>query len=115
MDCIEPIYEMRSDGSGLAYGSIIEMRADKIRNHLSVADWDWVTAFTSVQYEKLLVEGTAFLLREIEELTGLKAQCDPVPPQPERLSHYPKGPGFEDWIGEHVDWSAEHLIGYSKW
>mmetsp|Transcript_27838 Transcript_27838/g.43201 ORF Transcript_27838/g.43201 Transcript_27838/m.43201 type:complete len:341 (-) Transcript_27838:191-1213(-) len=111
----EPIYEMRNDGSGLAYGSIIEMRADKIRNHLSVADWDWVTAFTSVQYEKLLVEGTEFLLREIEELTGLKAQCDPVPPQPERLSHYPKGPGFEEWVGEHVDWSAEHLIGYSKW
>ena len=32
----EPQYELRDDGSGCAYGSVIELRADKIRNFLEV-------------------------------------------------------------------------------
>lgn len=111
----EPIYEMRNDGSGLAYGSIIEMRRDKIIDHLSVIEWDWISDLVSVQYEKLLVKGTGWLLDEIQDLTGLEPQCEAVPPQPERLSHYPKDPGFEDWVGEKVDWQVENLIGYTRW
>ena len=111
----EPIYEMRNDGTGLAYGSIIEMRRDKIINHLSVVEWDWVSDLLSVQYEKLLVKGTGWLLEQIHELTGLEPACEAVPPQPERLSHYPKDPGFEEWIGENIDWDAERLIGYTRW
>jgi len=111
----EPIYELRNDGSGLAYRNIIEMRRDKIINQLSVLDWDWVTEVVPVQYEKLLVEGTNWLFKKIEAKTGLVAECEPTPPQPERLSHYPKGPGFEEWVGENTDWEVEKLIGYKKW
>lgn len=112
----EPIYELRNDGSGLAYGNILEMRRDKIRNHLSVGKWKWVeNRVISVQYERLLVEGTGWLLDEISSLTGLKPQCNVTAPQPERLSHYPKEPGFVEWVGEHVDWETEALIGYTRW
>jgi len=32
-----PVYELRRDGSGLPYRSIVDMRTDKIRNHVSCA------------------------------------------------------------------------------
>jgi len=50
----------------------------------------------------------------VEELTGVEAQCEPAPPQPERLEKRRKIE--RDWmelITKNTDWEAEALIGYS--
>ena len=63
-----PQYELRNDGSGLPYGSILDMRSDKIKNHLSVAEWYWIQDFFQVRYEDLLSKGTEYMIKHIEEV-----------------------------------------------
>jgi len=106
----QPQYEMRNDGSGLPYNNILELRADKIKNHLSVAEFDWVKVFVAVRYEDLLSGGTEFLIRQIENATGVKAQCDAYPAQ-ERKKR-PLKQSFIEHLTKYVDWEAEALIGY---
>lgn len=108
-----PQYELRDDGSGLPYGSILDLRRDKIKNHLSVAEWDWVQDFLKVRYEDLLNSGTEFMIKHIEEVTGVQAKCSPSPPQnrEKRLLE----DSYINWMTLHVDWKAEALVGYSPW
>jgi len=108
----KPIYEMKKSGD--PYDNILDLRAAKIYNHLSVKEWPWVADVLVVQYERLLLEGTAFFIRRVEELTGVEAQCEPAPPQPERLEKRRKIE--RDWmelITKNTDWEAEALIAYS--
>jgi len=107
-----PQYELRQDGSGAAYPSMLEMRADKIRNHLEVANWDWVADFTAIQYEELLEKGTAFLIEHIEKVTGVTAECTPSPPQNRPVRDI--APDLVEWMNEFHDWDAEKLVGYEK-
>jgi len=110
-----PVYELRRDGSGLPYSSIVDMRADKIRNHvLEVRDFPFVEDVVVVRYEDLLQQGTASLLDKITELTGARPHCKAVPPQPDRPQR-PVTADFKKWMDEHVDWEAEALIGYNKY
>jgi hypothetical protein len=106
----QPQYEMRNDGSGLPYKNILELRADKIKNHLSVAEFEWVRDFVSVRYEELLGSGTEFLVKQIEKVTGVEAMCEPFAPQnrPKRSLNS----AFVRYMTEHVDWDAEALVGY---
>lgn len=67
------MYEMRHDGSGRAYGSIIELRAAKIRNFLQVPGSPGVMVFMPARYDMLNVHGTAGFLRKVSHLTGLQA------------------------------------------
>jgi len=103
-------YELQNDGS--PYDSVLDLRRDKILNHLSVSEWEWVKAFQTVRYEDLLANGTSFLLRYLERVTGVNATCTPFPAQPERPG-YPTSRGYIKWMNEHVDWDVEGLIGYN--
>lgn len=109
----QPQYELRIDGSGRPYGSILDMRSDKIKNHLSVAEWDWVQKLIHVRYEDLLNNGTYPLIRYIEQLTGVKSNCDPYPPQ-DRPTR-PLEDSYIAWMTKFVDWETEALIGYKPW
>ena len=109
-----PRYELNNDGSGKPYNNILEMRADKIRNFLSIKDWDWIEDVRVIQYERLLSEGTATLISYIEGITGLTANCTAVPPQKNRPPK-PLDPAYVQWMNHHVDWNAEKLIGYERW
>jgi hypothetical protein len=108
-----PQYELRDDGSGLPYGSIIDMRRDKIKNYLSVTEWNWVQDFFQVRYEDLLSKGTKYLIKHIEEVTGVQAKCDSFPPQ-NRSPRDLEG-SYVKWMTEFVDWETEALIGYKPW
>ncbi len=108
-----PQYELRNDGSGLPYGSILDMRSDKIKNHLSVAEWYWIQDFFQVRYEDLLSKGTEYMIKHIEEVTGVQAKCNPSPPQ--NREKRPLEDSFINWMSQHVDWEAEALVGYSPW
>lgn len=108
----QPFYELRQDGSGKPFKNIMEMRAAKIRNFLSVADYPNVADLWLLQYEYLVEEGTENLLRRIEEWTGLVRQCEAHPPQARRIRNISSA--FARAINEQLDWKAESLIGYSQ-
>lgn len=108
-----PKYELLEDGSGRPYSSIVNMRADKIRNFISVAEFDWVKQLLVVRYEDLFLDGTESLIKAIEELTGVNATCDIFKPQAKKKQlSLPKLQ--KDWMEKHVDWKAENMIGYRK-
>jgi len=116
-------YELQWDGSGRAYSSIIDLRRDKIINHLSVADYVGTKAFLPMRYEDLNANGTSVLLQSIEEVAGVKANCSAVTGKGGRrrrlnakpITKHSKLPDeFIDWMNEFVDWEVEGRIGYHK-
>lgn len=77
------LYELNyRDKSGHPYKSILEMRADKIRNFaLDVQDYDWVHSVFIIQYEDLAegFNGKANILKLVEEIerrTGVTRTCN---------------------------------------
>lgn len=108
----QPTYEMHYD-TGEPYNNILELRADKIINLLSTAEYRFVQDYLLVNYEELVRKGTDYVIRHIEEKTGVKALCEPYPA---RKNHAPRSldPKFVKWISDHMDWDVENLIGYKK-
>jgi len=107
----QPFYEMRNDGSGEPFDNLLEMRAAKIRNFLSVVSYENVNKLMILQYEELLREGTDQLIRKIEELSGKMANCNPTPPQ--IRAHRKINSRLFHQLLDRIDWDAEKLIGYS--
>jgi len=108
----QPFYEMRNDGSGRPYDNILQLRAAKIYNFLSVVDFPWVEDMWVIRYESLLAEGTRSLLEAVEKATGVKAQCIAAEAQNRRKRTIDSK--MMKWLTENVDWETERLIGYSK-
>lgn len=107
-----PRYELKENGR--PYASILEMRAAKIKNFLSIKDWDWIMHVHVEQYERLLQEGTSHLLDYITSITGVSANCTPIPPQI-RSHKQSLDPDYINWMNHNVDWNTEELIGYIPW
>jgi hypothetical protein len=110
----DPQYELRQDGSGMPYDSLLHLREAKIQNILSVKDWDWVADLKVVHYETLLEEGTEHFLKQIEDILGVQMQCKPSPPAPERLSKYQQTSKVTQLINSLLNWKIEKLVGYHK-
>lgn len=110
----EPFYEMRNDGSGEPYDSIIDLRADKIRNFLSVRDYPNVADVWIVQYEYLVSKGTRDLIRKLEFWTGIQANCEVKPPQFRKQRRTRTvSREFAEHVRKHVNWTVESWIGYN--
>jgi hypothetical protein len=105
-------YELKHDGSGDPYNSILELRRDKVKNFLSVANFKGVAAFIPVQYEHLTSRGTHGLIGQIENITGLEARCKESPPGLQRPKELDDE--YVRWMSAHIDWEVEKLIGYSR-
>lgn len=110
----QPFYEMRvNDPEGRPYANILEMRADKIRNFMETSTYDNVDGFWHYRYEYLLQTGTEELVHKIEKATGVKRnkeKCKIYEPQNRRKRKIDAD--FINYMIDHVDWSAEALIGY---
>eukprot|EP00594_Rhizosolenia_setigera_P012986 CAMPEP_0178955128 /NCGR_PEP_ID=MMETSP0789-20121207/9415_1 /TAXON_ID=3005 /ORGANISM="Rhizosolenia setigera, Strain CCMP 1694" /LENGTH=347 /DNA_ID=CAMNT_0020636689 /DNA_START=255 /DNA_END=1298 /DNA_ORIENTATION=- len=112
-----PKYEMNMDGSGRPYNNILELRRDKILNHLDVQNYPFVKKFIPLQYETTLLHGTSFLIEQIEEMLGVKAKCSPAPPQSFRYykdKEVEENIDFVKYLNNHIDWNVEKKIGYKK-
>lgn len=107
----QPLYEMRNDGSGEPYANILEMRTDKIRNFMTVKDYEGVADVWITQYEYLLTKGTKSMIDEISKLTGIRPTCKPFPAQQRRSR--PIDADMADYIRKHLNWTTESWIGYS--
>ena len=109
----QPFYELRLDGSGEPYENVLALRAAKIRNFLSTAEYDKVSALWILRYEDLIKQGTSKLIKKLEAATGTSARCIPFEAQGDRHRRQ-LDMGMIKWLMEHVDWEAESLIGYHK-
>ena len=106
-------YELMHDGSERAYPSIVNLRKEKIENHLSVSKFDGTRAYYPFRYEDLYANGTEVLLNLIESATGYKRMCSAV--EPMGPAKHKAVPGdYVKWMNRFVDWDVEALIGYSK-
>lgn len=107
------MYELNHDGSSRAYGSIIELRREKILNFMQVPKFHGVRAFFPERYEALNLRGTADFLKQLEEVTGLEAKCEPFKGTG-AVKHKEVDPEYTRWMNKFVDWNAEGMIGYVK-
>jgi hypothetical protein len=126
-------YEYKNDGSERAFNSILDLRRDKIMNHLSVAGFSGTRAFLRYRFEELKANGTSALLRNVEEATGLKAECNAIygkerdaegnliqSPAVRRRRLAEKiitkkrelSADYIEYMNKFVDWEVEKLIGY---
>ena len=116
-------YEYQHDGSERGYSSIIDLRREKILNHLSVANFRGTRAFFPFRFEDLNENGTGALIKSVEDATGMKAKCNATlgkAPRRRRLSeklitkHRELSKDLIRWMSRYVDWEVEGKIGYSK-
>jgi hypothetical protein len=107
---VDAFYELRHDGSGRPYSSLLELRRDKIYNFMSIADFSMVQNMYAVQYDDMVEEGTDKLLRQLESALGVKAKCEPYPGKP--LPKKELSEEFKEYARTHVDWAAEAMLGY---
>ena len=74
----------------------------------------------NLRFEDLNKNGTARLLKEVEEATGLKAKCEATLGKARRLgtdqiTHHKELPDdFIHWMDKYVDWEVEGRINYTK-
>lgn len=108
----QPFYELKQDGSGEPFESIIDMRAAKIKNLLETKNYPRVADTWPVHYEYLLGKGTKEMLDKIAAVTGVPYKCDPYPVQQRRKRELPQE--YMDYVSKHVDWETEGLIGYHR-
>ena len=110
----QPFYEMRNDGSGEPYANLLEMRTDKIRNFLSVVDYEGVADVWVLQYEYLVHKGTQNLIDRVAEWTGIEPKCQAKGTQvrkPKNTRILPTD--MARHIRENLDWDMERSIGYN--
>ena len=107
------MYELKNDESHRAFSSIVELRTAKILNFLQVSKSHGVKAFFPERYEALNLRGTDDFLRQMEEVTGLKANCEPLKGSGV-VKHKAVDPEFTEWMNKYHDWNAEGMIGYVK-
>ena len=126
-------YEYKNDGSERGFNSILDLRRDKIMNHLSVAGFSGTRAFLPYRFEELKANGTAALLRDVEEATGLKAKCNAIyGKEKDMKGHVIQAQSvrhrrlsekiitkkrklsavYIKYMNKFVDWEVEKLIGY---
>ena len=105
------MYELMHDGSHRAYGSIVDLRREKILNFLQVPKFHGVKTFFPERYEALNLRGTSTLLTQLEEVTGFKAQCEPFKGSG-IVKHKGVDPEYTKWMNKFVDWDVEGMIGY---
>lgn len=115
----EPIYELRRDGSGKPFDTLLQLRSDKIVNWiLQLPLILQIGGFIAVRYEDLLEYGNESLLQRIAEIvadgasTNLPAACNATGPQPERIGRRQVPEDIREWINYHVDPKTEKLVGY---
>eukprot|EP00978_Attheya_sp_CCMP212_P021199 scaffold61685_cov54-Attheya_sp.AAC.1 len=112
---LEPFYELRRDGSGLAYDNILELRKEKILNFMTLGDFHNTYDSWNYRYEELVEEGTDGLISRIEKLTGLVRKCKAAPANKSirrKLTSRPLEKQLIGHINQYVDWEVEALIGY---
>jgi hypothetical protein len=115
-----PIYELKRDGSGEPFKSILELRAAKLQNHAQEIR-PWVRNITTIQYESLtkdtidkdgkLVPGIYQLLQDLRFSLKMEWSCN-LDKAKSFWNQFSLTDDFISFINDNVDWDAEALFGF---
>ena len=108
-----PCYELKIDGSGTPYESIVDMRRDKLLNHIAVDNWTWIKGFELAHFERM--SDSLYVdefLKRVEKHVGLNATCKNIPVPQWKSKQNTVSKEYIDWITDRVDWDVESLVGY---
>lgn len=107
---MHPLYE-HNPVSGRPYKSILDLRRDKILNFVSIEHYDGVAFFDAWKYEDVVEQGSAQLVKQLEEVMGVTATCQSR--ETEEWKRIQLDLDYVKWMQEHVDWdNSEAVIGY---
>ena len=67
-----------------------------------------------MQYETLVSTGTEELMTRISDVSGLQRGLNCSTSKKRQWMTKSVNQTSEDWLNNHVDWSAEALIGYKR-
>eukprot|EP00533_Pseudo-nitzschia_delicatissima_P005404 CAMPEP_0116095266 /NCGR_PEP_ID=MMETSP0327-20121206/9572_1 /TAXON_ID=44447 /ORGANISM="Pseudo-nitzschia delicatissima, Strain B596" /LENGTH=696 /DNA_ID=CAMNT_0003586923 /DNA_START=180 /DNA_END=2270 /DNA_ORIENTATION=- len=112
----DPMYELHDNGK--PFGSIIDLRTAKLKNHHGVLEsWPSVKKMIVVPYETTAQDFKTKLLKEILEFTGwTDVPCNGDIPPPSLDSSKGMTEEFVDFVSERADWETEQSVAsYSKW
>lgn len=104
-------YELQHDMSERAYPSIVDLRKEKIENHLTTASYKATREFHPFRYEDLESNGTELLLSLLEKATGIERKCKASEPKV-TVKHKEVPDEYVVWMNKYVDWDVEAKIGY---
>ena len=116
-----PIYELKRDGSGDSFESILALRAAKFQNHVEQMS-QWVSSVNVVKYETLMdkttdhsgktVPGIFDLIEKLASSMDLEWSCSIHYAERVRIPST-RTTEFVAYLNKHVDWDAEALFGYT--
>jgi hypothetical protein len=109
----DPVYE-KKNADGRPFSNILELRAAKIKNFLSIPSFWQLSNFAVIQYESLLEkDGIPSLIQQINRLLGTnESKCPNLPAfrkEPYRIPNE-----FREWIAKETIWDLEYLVGYGS-
>jgi CDP-diacylglycerol pyrophosphatase len=102
------VYEL--DINGRPFQNIMQLRAAKIKNFLSLAhDWN-LGGFVAIRYEDIIGDKIAALVQKTENALHVESSC----PKLESFNRksYNLSNEFHSWITDQTDWKVEALVGY---
>jgi hypothetical protein len=115
----EPLYELRRDFNdsiaGVPFDDILQLRSEKIKNHLLEVPKLRLQGYQALRYDDLLMNGTRAMLESVARmlgLPGLPPKCIPRPPQPEKAGRREIPDGLRQWVEDNLLLENERLLGY---
>lgn len=110
-DTHNPIYE-HNPVDGRPFENLLQLRAAKVRNFLSLPERWEMAGIGFLQYDSLLGNGLPSLTEEIGRTLGIPNSCPTLVPF--EKSSYNISNDFRDWITEAAEWDVERLIGFRQ-
>ena len=112
-----PVYELKRGGKNdEPYANILELRSDKIVNHLLEVSIGYdLGGFMAVRFEDLVLNGTKAFLQELGQMIGydqLPSTCKPQEPRPFMIGRRKIPEGLRKWVEDHLILRTERLLGY---
>ena len=112
-----PIYELKVDGTGRPYNTILQLRHDKILNWLNTTNWNNVEFVHPVQYELLTKPGGLLsVMKVIEIKTRIKSACEnqDIANINAPIFWHDVPNEYISWMRMNVMWDVEYRIGYDQ-
>ena len=108
-DTNNPVYE-HNPLDGKPFENLMELRAFKLRNVLSLPEKWELAGIGFVPYDNLLGKGLQSLTDEIGSILGISDSCPTL--EPFEKAPYNFSDEYRNWITDAVQWDVEKLIGY---
>lgn len=104
----DPVYEHDTDGE--PFGHLLQLRARKVVNFLSIPEAWNLHGFGVIQYESLVGNSLEIIKRQISAALRTNSSCPTQ--QPFQKKPYSVSDEFREFVARKSDWKIEKSIGF---